>query len=105
MSKRLVYDVFPPPPNTNRDKITLAQLAPELQERWPKVEKELADNPDKDLVEKLMARVRTALSHISPFCHSAAKPPQPADIEDWLNISRDLLNLVVSKIEMTAVER
>ena len=104
MSKQLVYDI-PPPPKAQRDKITDAQLGPELQERWPKVQEKLADDPDKELVKNLMGRVRTALSHISPYCHANSKPADHADIENWLNVSRDLLNLVVSKIEMTAVER
>lgn len=93
MSRRFLYEIAPPPPpGQKRHKITLRELHREL----------LKKSPDDTSLER---RVGFALSHISKYGHSSANQALRTDVENWLNISNEFFNVMVSKIEATAIDR
>ena len=92
MTKRFVYDIAPPPPpRKERRKITLRELKQEVRKRF-------TDSAD------LAMRVGVALIQISKYCHPSAQPASRTDVKEWLDVAKEFLNVMVSKVEAAVVD-
>ncbi len=52
----------------------------------------------------LAMRIGVALIQISKYCHPSAQPASRNDVREWLDITKEFLNVMVSKVEMTSAD-